>query len=378
MHEFILPFGPYHPALKEPEYFKLLVRGEEIIDVDFILGYNYRDIEKIIESRMWNSAVYLVERICSLCGTSHTNAFCLAVEKILNLEIPKRASCIRVIMSEIERIQSHFLFLSEIAHQIGFQTLFMLCFKAREILSELSEQISGGRIHKCMNVIGGVRRDISRNLLSRIKLRIKEIEKETKEIEEIFSSHKIIEKRTKKVGILKKEKVEELGIVGPTARASGVRTDVRKKIPYFEYSNVDFDEIVMNGCDCYSRIMVRIKEIYESLRILSQFEKLPEGNIRVPKKIINVPEEEALSFVEAPRGELIYHVISNGKTPKYVRIRTPTLANVISLKEMLIGSTISDAPVIISSIDPCFSCMDRIVSYDVDTGERRVLGHGHD
>lgn len=358
---YIVPLGPYHPSLEEPIHVKLFTDGEIINDSEVFIGYNHRGIEKLCEERNHIQTITLVERVCGICSHSHTLGYCLALEEISDIEVPKRGDYIRVIICELERLHSHFLWLGLAAHIIGFDSLFMMCFKTREKIMNLLEEASGNRVNYAMNIIGGVRRDITLSQIENMKLLLDEVSEEHKKITEIFSEDKITALRTKGVGILKKEDALIYGACGPHGRASGMLDDIRKMDPYCSYEDFDFKVIVENGMDVFSRVLVRILEINESIKIIEQaISNLPDTPINLGIKMRKIPKGEYLSRVEAPRGELTYYVVSNGsQTNGRVNIHVPTFKNAATIPNMLKDNTISDGGLIVASIDPCFSCLDR-------------------
>jgi len=377
MHEkYLLPIGPYHPALKEPEYFKAYVRGEEIVDLDFELGYMYRGIEKLAERRTWYKVLLLMNKVCGICPIPHTMCFSRGVEQLNNLQVPERAEYIRTIISELNRIHSHLLYLGIAGYAIGFDTVFKWCWAVREIVLDLLEMITGNRVHYFMVVFGGVRRDIKKNMIEKIRKDLKKLEKKVKEIHEIFRTDRMIDKRMASIGILTKKKAKDLGVVGPTARGSDVKTDTRKENSYAAYPDIYFKIITEKNGDCKARALIRSRECLESIRIIEQaLDKIPSGKINQGRLTsIIVHSGEALILTEAPRGEDAHYIVSNGgKTPKRLRIRPPTYANMISVREMSRGSRIADMPIIIESIDPCFGCCDRMTVVDIDSKKQNVV-----
>ncbi|MEM2192659.1 MAG: nickel-dependent hydrogenase large subunit, partial [Candidatus Hadarchaeales archaeon] len=369
-----LPIGPQHPALKEVENFTLEVNGEEIVGVDIRLGYSHRGIERGMQERTYPQGVYLAERVCGICNIAHSATYCLAVEKLAGVEIPERAKIIRTILLELERIHSHLLWAGVAFYEIGFETLFMYTWRDREMVLDVREAISGARQISASNVPGGVRRDVKAEHISFALDVLKRLEESTKYYLDVCTSDPTIIARCSGVGVLSKHDATKLCATGPTARASGVEWDLRRGDPYLVYEDVDFDVVVEKDGDVFARILVRLKEVLESIRIVRQLlEKLPGGPVRmeIPKKI---DPSEAIARTEAPRGELLYYMLSNGtEKPERVRIRTPTYANVLSWKPMFAGATIADAPIIIASIDPCFTCCDRLSIIDVKTGEKKLV-----
>lgn len=365
MSKFLLPIGPYHPAIHEPEYFKIIVEGEKVVDVDFSLGFNTREIEALVKRKKWNQAIYLLERVCGICSHHHTTPFVNAVEKLAKIEVPERAKYIRVLIAELERIHSHLLCNGVNAHNIGFDTLFMLFWKARETILELFEEISGNRILHGINTFSGVRRDISEQMKKHIAKKLKEVEKRANELYEIMRTDKLVGKRMRGIGVLKKKDALSLGAVGPVLRSTGFVWDVRKERKYEAYKDIDFKIISEKEGDILSRNIIRCKEVLESLYIIRQvLDKMPEGKTKTIKLLTKVPDGEASFSVEAPRGENFYYVISSGKGVEMVRIRTPTYASMLCLRPMLAGCTIADITPIVLSLDPCFACLDRITVID--------------
>lgn len=360
--EFRIPLGPQHPALKEPENFSIALKGEKILGVDIRLGYNHRGIEKACEERTYTQDVYLVERVCGICSHSHSSCFVQAVEEIAGAEVPKRALYIRTLIGELERIHSHLLWLGVAGHEIGFDTLLMYSWRDREIVMDMLAHITGNRVHYGMNTIGGVRRDINAGQIKDVLKGIDKLEKRTKYYIDIATQEITVIKRLSGVGVLPKEDTLKLGAVGPTARASGVDRDIRRDDPYAAYAEVSFDVVTDTHCDVYGRTVVRLKELLESYRIIRQvLSALPDGPIavRVPRKI---PAGEATSRYEAPRGEDIHYVKSNGtEKPERVKVRAPTLANIQAVKRMLKDRYLADMPIVVAAIDPCFSCTDRLI-----------------
>ncbi len=361
--DFKIPIGPQHPALKEPEGFSIALKGEKILGVDVRLGYNHRGIEKACEERSYVQDVYLIERVCGICSHAHSTAFVQAVEEIAGIEVPARAKYIRVLIGELERVHSHLLWLGVAGHEIGFDTLLMYSWRDREIVMDLFAEITGNRVHYGMNTIGGVRRDVDKEQLEGVLKALDKLEERTKYYIELAMEEPTLIKRLKGVGMLLREDALRLDAVGPTARASMVERDVRKDDPYAAYAELDFKVITDDHCDVYGRTIVRVKELLEAYNIMRQvIKKIPEGpiSVRAPRKI---PEGEATSRYEAPRGEDVHYVLSNGtEKPERVKVRAPTLANVQAVKHMLRDRYLADMPIVIAAIDPCFSCTDRLVS----------------
>ena len=367
---FTVPVGPQHPALKEPENITLTLDGEQIIDAKIRLGYVHRGGEKAFENRTYVQNLYLVERVCGICAMAHQLCYANNVEALLGVEAPPRAKYIRTIVAELERIHSHLLWVGVAGHEIGFDTLFMYTWQDREVALDLMERITGNRVLHATNSIGGVRRDITSDMIPQIKKGLAYLGERTKYYKKIALTEKTIAKRAVGVGVLKTQDAIALCAVGPTARASNIKRDVRKYDPYSAYDEIPFDIVTNDGCDVAARILVRIDELEQCARILEYaIDKLPQGPIKV-RAPRSVPPGENVSLVEAPRGEDIHYCKSNGSDrPERYKIRAPTLANWASMKKMLIGGSMADVPIVLAAIDPCMSCTDRVAFVDAKSGK---------
>lgn len=358
---YVVPIGPYHPSLEEPIYAKLFTDGEMISDAEVYIGYNHRGVEKLTAQKNFIQTISLVERVCGICSHTHALTYCLAIEKICDMEVPKRGAYIRVIISELERLHSHFLWLGLVAHVIGFDSAFMYTFSAREKVMDMLEMLTGNRVNYSMNIIGGARRDISDEQLSKLLQMINELKEPFKKIFDIFVNDKTIAMRTKGVGKLSYEDAWIYGACGPHGRASGIKDDVRKIDNYCYYNDFDFKAVSQEEGDVFARVVVRLLEIEESLKILTQAAKnMPDTPINLGVKMPRVPKGQCCVRTEAPRGEVSYFVVTDGGQNNYrVSIHVPTFKNAATIPVMLKGNTVADAGLIISSIDPCFSCLDR-------------------
>ncbi len=358
---YTIPIGPYHPSLEEPVHVKLFTDGELITDADVFIGYNHRGIEKLATERNYIQTITLVERVCGICSHSHTLAYCLALEDIAGMEVPKRGSYIRVIIGELERLHSHFLWLGLASHIIGFDSAFMYTFGAREKVMDMLEMLTGNRVNYAMNIVGGARRDFTKEQFEALLKMIEEIQEPYKKIVHIFSTDKSIALRTKGVGKLSYEDAWIYGACGPHGRASGMPDDVRKRDPYCCYEDFEFNTAIQEDGDVFSRVVVRLLEIEESFKIITQAVKnMPDTPINLGMKLPKIPVGEYCSRIEAPRGEVTYYVVSDGgQTNWRVNIHVPTFKNAATVPVMLKGNSIADAGLIVASIDPCFSCLDR-------------------
>jgi len=371
----VIPIGPFYPVLEEPAYFKLFVDGETIVDCDYRGFYCHRGIEKIAESKLtYNQICFLAERICGICGFIHSTCYCEAVERAAGIEVPLRARYIRSIMLELERIHSHLLWLGIATHIVGFDTLLMQSWRIREPVMWLCEKISGNRKTYGMNLIGGVRRDIPLSMHDEIIQVVEKIERETKEVIDAVIGDTSLHVRLKNVGILTQEVARNICTVGPTARGSGVRIDSRVDHPYAAYDRINFEVAVESGCDIWARTLVRLKETIESVKIVKQcLLEMPDGPI-----MADVMEEipagrEAISCVEAPRGEAVHYVqTGDNNRPYRWKVRAPSYPNLQSVPYLIKGQRIADVPIIIGSLDPCYSCTERMAVVDVRTGTERI------
>jgi len=369
-----LPVGPYHPILHEPEYFELYVEGERVVDV-FYRGFHvHRGIEKLAESPRftYKTIPFLAERICGICGFVHSSCYVLTVERAAKIEVPERAQFIRSIVLEIERIHSHLLWLGVAAHILGYDAGFMHIWRIREPIMVLAELLTGSRKTYGINIVGGVRRDIDESKKKKALDVLRNVREEFKRFVEVFISVPEIVKRATGTGVLPKDDARALSVVGPTARGSGLRRDVRKDYPYFAYRLASFKVPVYSEGDNLARLLVRVDEVFESISIVEQLlDALPRGSIAVES--YEIPSfRKAVGAVEAPRGEDVHFIITGHGRPYRWRVRAPTYQNIPALKIMLRNTPLADAFLTIASIDPCFSCTDRaVVIRDVRSGFRR-------
>lgn len=358
---YIVPIGPYHPALEEPVHAKLYTNGEEITEAEVFIGYNHRGIEKLAQQKNFIQTITLVERVCGICSHSHALSYAMALENIANMNVPKRGQYIRVIMNELERLHSHFLWLGIALHLVGHDSLFMHTWNEREVIMDMLEEISGNRVNYGMVTIGGSRRDIDDDKRRKILEMLDKVEQSMIRLRDILLTDKTVALRTKGVGVLTTEDSIRIGAVGPHARASNVAVDVRKDSPYCCYEDFEFEKAVYDSCDVFSRVVVRVLENFESIKIIRQaLEMLPTGPINLGVKIPKIPAGEYMVRHEAPRGQVTYKVVTDGgETNKRVSIHVPTFKTAPTIPTMLKGNSVADAGLIVASIDPCFSCMDR-------------------
>jgi len=376
-HKVIVPIGPYHPLQEEPEFFRLYVEGEKVVDIDIVIGYNHRGIEKLSESKHFDQGVFLVERICGICSSSHPYAYVLAVEDILGGEqnvVPERALYIRTIIDELQRIHSHLLWLGLAGHFIGYNTVWMWAWKYREPVLDMFEMISGNRNHYAMFKVGGVRRDIRDEDIPLLVKTLDEVVPAIDMFKGAILDDPVIQSRLKGIGILSRKQAIDWCVVGPTARASGINIDVRRDDPYGVYDRVRWNVIVEREGDIFAKTLVRILELYESISIIRQsLEKMPKGSIDADVK--DVIPGDGIGRVEAPRGECFHYVRSDGTNrPVRHKIRAPSYMNVASNKVAAVGQTISDTTITLAAVDPCYCCTERVAVFNKSDNKKTLNG----
>jgi len=383
-----IPIGPIHPSLKEPVMFKFDIDGERIVDVDVELGHVHRAIEWTGMRRNPIQIIYLAERICGICSFVHPLAFCRAVENACEIDVPERADYIRVVHGELERICSHLLWAGVAAHEIGFDTVLFLTWEVREKALDLTEYLTGNRVTKAILTIGGVRRDIKKEHHAKINETMASLKEGYKKLAHAFLDDKTVKMRSKGCGVLTYDDALKLCAVGPTARGSGVKKDVRADQPYTAYGDIGVDYITpdvltgeVNG-DVYDRIIVRLLEVKQSIDLIEKaIDQMPAGDIvsepKIPKLLNQIKkiEGEGIGRDEAPRGEVIHYVKFDGKseTPYTWKVRASTYANVLPWIPMLKGDQIADIPIVAASTDPCMSCTNRVAVINNATNKNYML-----
>lgn len=354
----IIPFGPQHPVLPEPIHLDLVIEDEIVVEAIPSIGFIHRGLEKLVEKKEYTELVYVIERVCGICSFGHGWGYCQSVEGLMKVEVPERAEFLRTIWHELSRVHSHLLWLGLLADGFGFESLFMHCWRLRERVLDLFEKTTGGRVIFSVCKVGGVRKDIDRATLNEIVHVLRDMEKELKDLTDTFIEDYSVKNRLVGVGVLSKEDAIELCAVGPMARASGVRQDMRLT-GNGVYDRLDFEPIVETAGDCYGRCMVRIREIYQSIDLIAQaVDLIPDGEISVPVK--GMPEGEYMTRIEQPRGEAYYYAKGAGsKFLERMRVRTPTNMNIPALVKTLQGCDLADVPMLVLTIDPCISCTER-------------------
>ncbi len=355
----IVPFGPQHPVLPEPIHLDLELDDERVVQALPSIGYVHRGLELLAERHDYLEMSQVAERICGICSFIHGQGYCQGVEHLMGLEVPPRAVYLRTIWAEISRIQSHLLWLGLSADAFGFESLFQHSWRIREMLVDIIEETTGGRVIFGVCKVGGIRKDVDDETLQRVGRRIREIEAAYEEVARVFREDPTVQKRTAGVGVLGAEDAYALGAVGPVLRGSGVVRDTRQ-LGYAAYGELDWEPVVETAGDCYARCEVRLREISQSFDLIAQcIDRMPEGKIDVSVKGKR-PQGETMIRLEQPRGEVCYYLMAKGrKNLERFRVRTPTFANIAPLVQMLKGCELADVPVIVLTIDPCVSCNER-------------------
>ena len=371
-----VPLGPLHITSDEPGHFRLFCDGDEIIDADYRLFYQHRGMEKLAENRMnYDQMGYLAERVCGICGYAHAIACIEAAEKAIKLEIPLRAQAIRVICLEIERLHSHLLNIGLACEVTGNYNAFMHIFRVREYSMELAQLVTGGRKTYGNVVMGGLRRDMTNQEIKKGIEIINKLDVQISEIWDAVMEDKRQIGRWKGVGILDRQIARDFSPVGPNMRGSGFKRDNRYDHPYDFFKQIEFEVAVEHGCDVFAREMVRYKELKSSIHIIRQcFELMPQTPIMIDPVTMIKPENFALGHDEAPRGENV-HWIMQGSAQKVYRwrCRAATYNNWPSLRYQFRGNNLSDAALIVCSLDPCYSCTERVTLVDVRTKKSKIL-----
>jgi membrane-bound hydrogenase subunit alpha len=360
----VLPVGPFHPLQEEMEFFQLTVDGETVTDIDMRISYNHRGMEQIAETLQFDQVPFLVSRICGICSASHPLAYVQAVEEFAGITPPERALYVRTIINELERIHSHILWAGLAGHFIGYDTVFMWAWKYREPVLDLLEAITGNRNNYGNVKVGGCREDIPDELKPKIIKELDELAKKMVMLTEAVLDDPVLHARLKGVGVLTKEDAIRYCVAGPTARASGIDIDVRRDDPYAAYGLLDWNVITQPEGDVFAKVVVRLLEVLESIKIIKQaVNKLPKGPVAIEVK--QIPAGEGCGRAEAPRGETFHYVRSDGgNRPIRHKMRAPSFVNVPSFKASCIGADIADVTITLASVDPCYSCTERLATVD--------------
>ena len=360
--DYVVNIGPQHPSTHGVMRFRASVDGETVRKVDVVSGYIHRGIEKLSEGLTYPQILHFTDRMDYMSAHQNRHCLCMCIEKALGLEVPRRAQVIRVMMDELMRISSHLLSFGCTAMDLGATTAFFYGFREREMVLDIFEKTCGARMSMNYNVIGGVIADLHPDFRKDVHHLLEVMPKALKEYHTVFSGNIIAMNRLKKVGYLSKEDAVNYDITGPSGRGSNWSCDCRKKHPYAVYSELDFDEVLLDGCDSYSRYMVRMREIEQSCRILAQLvDNIPEGDIRaqVPK-IIKLPAGRWYQQVEASRGTFGVYIESDGqKNPYRVHFQSPCF-NLVGVMDLTCsGYMIADLITIGAALDFVIPDIDR-------------------
>ena len=360
--EYVINIGPQHPATHGVLRFRVSLEGEIIRKLDVHCGYIHRGIEKMCEELTYPQTLALTDRLDYLGAAQNRHALCMCIEKGLGVEVPERVQHIRTIMDELQRIDSHLLFFSCLAMDMGALTAFFYGFRDREKVLDILEQTTGGRLIQTYNTIGGVQADIHPDFVRRVKALLRYLRPTLREYHELFTGNVIARQRLEGVGVLRREDAISFGATGGTGRASGWACDVRKRHPYAAYGKVSFEEVICTAGDCFSRYMVRMREIEQSMRIIEQLiDNIPEGPWQLKMKpVIRIPEGSYYAAVEGSRGEFGVFIESRGeKSPYRMKFRSTGLPLVAGMETIVRGTKIADLIAIGGTLDYVVPDIDR-------------------
>src|SRR5256885_5741829 len=336
--EITVSMGPQHPSTHGVLQVNLKLDGERVIDAECVIGYLHRGVEKLGEAQTYGQFVPTLDRMDYIAAVSNCLGYCEAVEKLLSVTAPTRAQYIRVIMTELNRITSHLLWLGTHALDIGAMTVFLYAFREREEILKIFENYCGARLTTHMFRIGGTQYEIYDGFQDQVRAFVKDFPRHVDEYETLLTENRIWIGRTRGVGVISAKEAIDLGVTGPALRGSGVEWDIRKAKPYAAYSEFEFDIPTGKNGDTYDRYLVRVAEMRQSLRIIRQaVDSIPEGPImaKIPK-VLKPPVGEIYHSIEAPKGELGYFIVSDGSTQPYrIRVRPPSFVNLQALDLMV-------------------------------------------
>lgn len=360
--QLVINVGPQHPATHGVLHLVITLEGETIVKIEPHLGYIHRSIEKMSESLSYRQFIYVTSRMDYLSAHINNLGCALCVEKGMQIEVPARAQAIRIIMSELTRIASHELWIGAMAMDLGAMTPFFYTFRERETINDIMEQTCGARLTMNYMVPGGVMYDLHPEFVTRVRAFITQFKDKVTELEDLVTNNIIFRNRTEGIGILSKEDAISFGCTGPVARASGVDGDIRKRFPYTGYEQLDFEQCIHQAGDSFARYIVRIREMYQSIRIIEQLiDQIPEGDFQAKTKaVIKLPKGEFYTRVETARGELGVYIISEGGTTPYrIKYRSPGFSNLSALDHMARGSKIGDLMATMGTLDLVIPDIDR-------------------
>jgi NADH-quinone oxidoreductase subunit D len=361
--ELVINMGPQHPSTHGVLRVVLRLDGERVVDSDVVIGYLHRGIEKLSENRDWTQIVLLTDRMDYVAAATNNLGYCETVEKLMSLEVPRRAQYIRTILAELQRIASHCLWLGTHAMDIGAMTVFLYAFRERELILDLFEEFCGARLTYNSMRIGGLPLDIPPGWDRKVREFCAVMDSKVSEYEDLLTNNRIWLERTRNIGVISGPEAIAIGLSGPPLRGSGVVRDIRKDEPYAAYAEFDFDIPVGEHGDTYDRYLVRLEEFRQSLRIIRQaIDGLPEGPIvgKVPR-LLKPVAGETYHAIESPKGEIGYFIVSDGKgtNPYRFRVRPPSFCNLQALSRLIKGHLVADVVALIGSIDVVLGEVDR-------------------
>lgn len=360
--EFVINMGPQHPATHGVLHLKIWLDGETILNIEPHLGYIHRSVEKMCESLSYRQFILTTSRMDYLSAHINNQACALAVEKAMAVEATPRAKAIRVLLAELTRLASHQLWWACMGLDLGAVTPFFYAFREREAINDIIEETCGTRLTQNFMVPGGVMYDLHPNFIPGVKKVIQQIKDKWNEYDELLTGNVIFQQRLKDVGYLSAEDAISFGCTGPTARGSGVSCDVRKLFPYDGYENLKFNEVVMTGGDSWTRYLLRLEEMKQSINIIEQLiDNVPEGEFQAKtKNVIKLPKGEFYQRVETARGELGVYIVSDGAaTPYRMKFRSPNFSNLSAIPTMAKGAKIGDLVAIMATVDLVIPDIDR-------------------
>jgi NADH-quinone oxidoreductase subunit D len=361
--ELVLNMGPQHPSTHGVLRVVLHLDGERVVGSDVVIGYLHRGIEKLCEYRDWTQIVLLTDRMDYVAAASNNLGYCETVEKLMSLEVPRRARYIRTILAELQRIASHCLWLGTHAMDLGAMTVFLYAFRERELVLDLFEEYCGARLTYNAMRIGGLPLDVPAGWDRKVREFCTLFEQKVGEYEELLTQNPIWLNRTRNIGIISGDEAIAIGLTGPALRGSAVSRDLRKTEPYAAYEEFEFEVPIGSTGDTYDRYLVRMEEFRQSIRIIRQaLDGLPEGAVigRVPR-LIKPPAGETYHAIESPKGELGFFIVSDGKSnaPYRFRVRPPSFCNLQALPRLIQGHLVSDVVALIGSLDIVVGEVDR-------------------
>jgi NADH-quinone oxidoreductase subunit D len=360
--ELVVNMGPQHPATHGVLRLRLVLDGEKVIDCEPVIGYLHRGVEKLGESEEYQMVSPHMDRTDYTAAVSNVLGYVEAVEKLLGVEVPKRAQYIRTMMTEFNRIASHLIWLGTHALDLGAMTVFLYAFREREEILKLFEAQFGARLTCHAFRIGGLQDDLPEGLVNKAREFVNYFPARVAEYEQLLTDNRIWRQRTVGVGVISAEEAIDFGLTGPPLRGSGIQFDLRKAKPYAAYADFEFDIPIGQNGDTYDRYLVRMEEMRQSNRIIKQvLERLPDGPIKgKAPKVIKPPVGEVYHAIEAPKGILGYYVVSDGSTIPYrVRIRPPCFVNLQAIKRMVVGQLVADVIAVIGTLDIVLGEIDR-------------------